>query len=161
MLAVETYAFSHGFDYGISLRMLLKSMKLEIPLYIFTDSKFIFDTITASKHLRELRLMNEIADIRHAYRENEITNIAWIRSDQNIADNFTRHHGNNILRNAIETGRLNFIIEQWVYKDNEIKFAKEKERMWLDETDYLVCSILCFHLLWDAATVVLYRQFVM
>jgi len=58
MLAVETYAFSHGFDYGISLRMLLKSMKLDIPLYIFTDSKCIFDTITSSKRLRELRLMN-------------------------------------------------------------------------------------------------------
>lgn len=118
MLASETYAFSLGSDYGVSLRMLFKSMHIEMPLYIFTDYKSIFDTITASKRLRELRLMNEIADIRRAYRQSEITNVAWIRSEQNTADNLTRHNGNDISRKSIETGRLEFTIKQWVYKDN-------------------------------------------
>lgn len=117
MLAGEVYAFSQGYDYGVSIRMMFKAMNIDIPLYIFTDSKSIFDTITASKRLRELRLMNDIADIRRAYRVNEITNIAWVRSAQNIADNFTRHVGNDILVNAMQTGRLKFVIEQWVFKD--------------------------------------------
>jgi len=134
MLASETYAFSLGYDYGMSLRMLFSSMSIDIPLYIFTDAKSIFDTITASKRLRELRLMNEISDVRRAYREREITNVAWIRSEQNIADNLTRSNGNDILRRTMESGKLDFVIEQWVYKDDataqgnkNVGKGKEKE----------------------------------
>jgi hypothetical protein len=57
MLACETYAFSLGYEYGISLRMLLKEISIDIPLYVLTDCKSIFDTITTSKWLHELRLM--------------------------------------------------------------------------------------------------------
>ena len=89
MIASESHAFSHGFDYGISLRLLFRQMSLHLPLYIFTDSKSIFDKITASKRLREIRLMNEISEIRRAYKSDEITNIAWIRSQHNAADCFT------------------------------------------------------------------------
>ena len=117
MLASETYAFSTGYDYGVSLRMLFKQMCIFLPLYVFTDCKSIFDTITASKRLRELRLRNEIADIRRAYRVNEIKNTGWIRSEQNAAGNLTRHHGNAILNYAMTIGYLKFTIEQWVYRD--------------------------------------------
>ena len=82
MLASETYSFSLGYHYDISPHMLFQCMKLEIKLYVFTDCESIFDTITASKRFRELRLMNEIADIRRAYRQGEITNVAWIRSEK-------------------------------------------------------------------------------
>lgn len=33
--------------------------------------------------------MNGIADIRRVYCDNEITNIGWIRSQQNVADKFS------------------------------------------------------------------------
>ena len=82
---------------------------------MFTDSKSIFDTITASKRMKELRFLNEIADIRRAYKDNEITNVAYIRSEDNIADNLTKFIGNGILRKALETGRLDFTIQEWVY----------------------------------------------
>lgn len=117
MLAGKVYAFSQGYDYSVSMKMMFKRMKIDVPLYIFTDSKSIFDTITASKRLRELRLMNDVTDICRAYRVNEINNIGWVRSKQNIADNFTRHTGNDILANAMRTGRLEFVIEQWVFKE--------------------------------------------
>ena len=73
------------------------AMDIQLPLFIFTDGKCIFDTITASKHRRELRLMNDISKIRRAYRRNEISNVAWVRSKQNRADNLTRLDGNSIL----------------------------------------------------------------
>lgn len=119
MIAGEAHAFSQGFDYGISLNLLFKKMCVHLPLYVFTDSKSIFDTITASKRLKELRLMNDIADIRRAYKDNEITNVAWVRSEDNVADNLTRFKGNNILRHAMETGTLRFTIQEWVYKDGD------------------------------------------
>lgn len=121
MLAGETYAFSEGYDYGVSLRLLMKAMHCDVPLYVLTDAKSIFDTITKSKRLREIRLMQEIADIRRAYRQNEITNIAWIRSEQNIADNLTRLRGNAILARTMETAFLRFTIQEWVYKEDAVK----------------------------------------
>lgn len=117
MLASETYSFSNGYNYGVSLSSLYNSMKINLPLYLFTNSKIIFDTITASKRLQELRLMNDISEIRRAYKSNEITNVAWIKSAQNIADNLTRFHGNDILVNTMESGKINLVIEQWIYKD--------------------------------------------
>lgn len=61
--------------------------------------------------------MNDIVDIRRAYRVNEISNIGCIRSKQNVADKFTRHIGIEILDNAMRTGRLDFVIEQWVFQE--------------------------------------------
>lgn len=112
MLAGELYAFSMGYDYSMSLRMVFRQINVELPLYIFNDAKSIFDTITASERLRELRSMADTADIRRAYKHNEITNVAWVRSQQNIADNFTPRNGNNTLLQTMRTGKLDFTIEQ-------------------------------------------------
>lgn len=49
MLAGETYAYLIGYEYGVCLRMVFKKMSVDIPLYVFTYCKSIFDTITASK----------------------------------------------------------------------------------------------------------------
>lgn len=80
MLVSETSDFSLGYDYIFSLRTFFSNMSIMIPLDILTDFKSIFYTITTSKCLRELRLMNVIAGIRSAYRNDEIKNVAWIRS---------------------------------------------------------------------------------
>lgn len=61
--------------------------------------------------------MNDIADIRRGDRVKEITNVAWVRSTQSVSDNSTRHVGNDILANAMQTGELDFVIEQWVFKE--------------------------------------------
>lgn len=112
MIAVETCEFSNGFDYGISLKFLFKPMKSNLPLYILTESKIIFDTVKASKKLKELHLMNDMSEIGRAYRNNEITNVAWIKISQNIAKNLTRLNGNQILPHAMRTGKLDFKIEK-------------------------------------------------
>lgn len=39
ILAGEVYAFSQGYDYGTTIMMMFKSIKLDVSLYIFTDSK--------------------------------------------------------------------------------------------------------------------------
>lgn len=62
--------------------------------------------------------MNEIAVIQRAHRQSEISNVAWIRSEQNIGDSLIRHNHNGILHKAMETGRLDFTKKQWIYKDN-------------------------------------------
>lgn len=110
MLAGATYEISQGYDYGNSLKHVLNKMGKTIPLFIMTDSKSISDTISKSKRLRELRLMNYFTDMRCAYSEDKITNIGWIRSYSNIADNLTRENGNHLLDNVFVTSYLQFTI---------------------------------------------------
>lgn len=38
MLTGETYAFSNGLDYAMSIKMLFKALEIVILLYIFIDS---------------------------------------------------------------------------------------------------------------------------
>lgn len=97
---------------------MFKSMKISILFYIFTGSKSIFDLLTASKHLRELRLMNYITNIRRSYCVNKFSNIGWILSKKSVTDTLTRHIGSDIFDNSMQTGGLYFVIEQWVYKEN-------------------------------------------
>lgn len=62
--------------------------------------------------------MNEVADFWRTYRNNEIPNVAWVQSNCNITDIFTRDR-NNILLETMRTSNTKFIIEQCVCKDNE------------------------------------------
>lgn len=126
------HAFSNRFNYATSIKILFHAMGIKLTLYVFTDAKSIFDTITASKGLWELRLMNNISEIRRAYKENKIDDVAWIRSEPNIADDLTRLVGNSILLNTLRSGVLKFVIKQWVCKDDDytsqnLNPKKEKE----------------------------------
>lgn len=85
-------------------------MNIYVSVYIITDSKSKFDTITASKRLCELHLLNDMADIHRAYPVKEINISAWVRSSENDYGNLTCHVGNDIPPNAIRTERLSFII---------------------------------------------------
>lgn len=116
-LAFKVYTFTQGYDYEVDTMMMFKSMKNNILLYIFRDSESISDTATTSKRLHELRLMNDIAEIRRAYRLNDISSIGWVRSYQKIAGKFTRYVENDILDDAMQTGNLEFDIEQWIFKE--------------------------------------------
>ena len=89
---------------------------LHVQTVMFTDAKSIFDTITKSRKPRQMRLMNDIADVRRAYRPNEVENIAWIRSKHNIANNLTRRIGNPLLLGTLSTSNLPFDIEEWNLK---------------------------------------------
>ncbi len=79
------------YDVGLPFKILLQDMlSREFKLYILTDCKSLFDTITKYRRTKELQLMYEISDIRRAYESTEITNIAWIRTDNNIAESLAR-----------------------------------------------------------------------
>lgn len=58
--------------------------------------------------------MNNISKIRRAYKGNEIDNVDWIGSEQNIADHLTRLAGNGILLTKLHSGTLHFILERRV-----------------------------------------------
>lgn len=93
----ETYEFLQNQNYEIDLKLILNKLNRSDPLFILKHCESIFYTATASKRLWDSHLINEIADICRTYRENGITDDAWIRSKQNITDSPTRNKRNPIL----------------------------------------------------------------
>lgn len=142
MLASKTYAISNGFDYAMSIKMLCHTSGIKTPLYVFTHAESIFDTITASKKLCELHLTNEILEIRCTYKANKIDNVAWICSEQNIADDQTRLLENGILLNTLQSGTLHFIIGQRDCREEDHSTSKmiENKKMCFYWPGLNICS---------------------
>lgn len=89
-MGAEVLAFADGFDYGYLLQHVVQRMiGSAIPLKMFTDSDSLFKTIVQSTTTTERRLMIDIEAAREAYGRQEISDVGWIRSEDNPADGLT------------------------------------------------------------------------
>ncbi|CDF36780.1 unnamed protein product [Chondrus crispus] len=93
----EIFALADGFDRAFMLGHDLERMyDRKIPLYVLTDSKQVFDTITKASKTTERRLLIDIAAARQAYNRQEISNIGLVASEDMVADGLTKtnagHH---------------------------------------------------------------------
>lgn len=59
-------------DYTSSRRFHFLAMEKNRSLFISTGRKAVFDTITASKRLKEVWMMNDPADLCRAYNDMEL-----------------------------------------------------------------------------------------
>ena len=117
VLGAEVYAFCDAMDVGISFQLALQPILGRlIPVRMLTDSKSLFDTITRRSQTSEKRLLIDLATVRDSYRRKEITDVAWIRSEYNLADSMTKSSRENILTEVLHTGVLNHPIEQWIVR---------------------------------------------
>lgn len=91
------------------------AVDVKLLLRIFIDCTFIFDT-TASKHLRELKLIIDKLDTIKKYHQNRITNITWLRSRKKIAGNIHLDDGNSTYLGVMKTGRRR-CHRKWVCKN--------------------------------------------
>lgn len=128
MLASEMYAFSDEFDYAVSVKLLFKAVGIGVPICLFTNSKSIFSTITDSWRLREVRLKNVISEIGRAYRNNGIDNVAWSRSEQNVAETLTRLNGKEMLINKMRTGNLIFTTRKCACKEDIVFGSNQSQK---------------------------------
>lgn len=85
----KTYAFLNGFVYAMSIKMQFYTTDTGIAVDVFTNSKIILDSITALKRLWKQSLVNHISEICRDCKENKIYNVAWIYSEQKVADDLT------------------------------------------------------------------------
>lgn len=101
-------------------RSVSKTLKMGIlgVWFISTNSKIIFDTITASTRILELHVMKEIAKIGRACRANYWDNVELISSEKIGVDKPIQFNGNSILMEALRTCTLNFTIEKEIHKRN-------------------------------------------
>lgn len=117
VLGSEVYAFCDGMDVGISFQLALEPiLGRKVNLNMYTDSKSLFDTIITRSQTSEKRLLIDISSVREAYRKKEISNVAWVRSEYNLADALTKESKENILNSVLETWLLNHPVEQWIIR---------------------------------------------
>lgn len=129
MLGSELYAFCDGLDIGLAYSVALQpALGKRIPVRMYTDSKSLFDTITKRSQTSEKRLLIDLATVREAYRKKEIDNIAWIRSECNLADGMTKEKRKECLSRVLEKGILDHPVEQWIIRINPDKKEFSRKR---------------------------------
>lgn len=72
-------------------------MNLDIFIFMFTDSKRIFNLITQRKRPTERHLAIIVAAVHNAYRKFEIERVGPVRGEYNLADSVSKNKHNDKL----------------------------------------------------------------
>jgi hypothetical protein len=91
-------------------------LRQTIPLTMLTDSSSLFSVITRSTTTLEKRLMIDLATVRDAYAAQELSDVGLLRHETNPADGLTRAARCPALEDVLDSGKLNFPVEQWVVR---------------------------------------------
>jgi transposase InsO family protein len=119
VLAAELYALSGAYDHAFTLRHTLESLlKRRLAIFLFTDSRTLFSSITTLCKLTEKRLLIDIAVLRDAYRTGDLDNLCWVESRYMLADPMTKVKGNEYLSEVLTTFIINHPIGLWVRKQD-------------------------------------------
>lgn len=114
-MGAETLAFVNAFDNALLIKHDLKRMlNMDIPILMITDSEALFRILTRVRYTTERRLEIDIASARQAYSTKEISNIGWIHTDDNYADDLTKIGGNGALLRLLKTHQVKHEIRQWI-----------------------------------------------
>jgi hypothetical protein len=117
VFASELLAFADMIDQAITLRVELSTLlSQDIPLQALTDSKSLFDVMTKRSATSERRLMLDIACAQDAWTKQDISDIGFIRSAENIADGLTKQMKQASLLKVLETSQLDVKVEQWIVR---------------------------------------------
>lgn len=118
ILGGETCAVAEAFDSAFVLKYDLKLLlKRHIPITMYTDSKSLFDIIAKCSNTAEKRFQIDLAAVEKGYGSQEISDIAFIRSEYNPADALTKVTRSDLLENILDKNILEHPIEQWGNKN--------------------------------------------
>lgn len=94
-----------------------------IPITTLIDSESLFELIVKSTSTTKERLMTDVRATHEAF-QNEMSDIGWIRSNENTADGLTKTWRCLALEDLMNTGVLTTKVEQWI--DRKEKGDMEK-----------------------------------
>lgn len=113
----ELYAFTDAFDAAfILVQDLRRGMNQDIPIFMFTDSKQVFDIMTRGKRPMEKRLAIDVAAACNAYRRFEIERVGLVRGEDNPADALSKIHHNGMLHKLIENNKDETPVQEWIVR---------------------------------------------
>lgn len=79
---------------------------------MFTYSKSLFDIITKCSTTTEKRLLIHVKAVREDYEKFELSDVGFVRSENNPSDGFTKLNCNDALFKILSTNKCDFDIEQ-------------------------------------------------
>ena len=117
VLSAEVIAFADLFDDALAIRSQLEhALQDTVPMHLLTDSKSLFDVISKGSRTSEKRIMLDIHATKQAYQSREISNIGFVRSENNLADGLTKEKKQRALFDAMVTGKHEIVCEQWIIR---------------------------------------------
>lgn len=72
-------------------------ISFKITIVMMTESMILFDVLTKATCVTEKRLMIHVCIVKGAYEKMKFKNVAFIRSEFNPADAFTKVEQNSVL----------------------------------------------------------------
>ena len=119
--------FDIGYVLGHALRTIAARLGLPpVPLVICTDSYSLYDCLVKLGTTTEKRLMIDLMALRQSYERREISEVRWIRGEDNPADAMTKATANAALERLVTTNRLEVRLEAWVER-RKATLANAKE----------------------------------
>jgi hypothetical protein len=110
-------AFADGFDAAYSLKHDLQTiLKRSVDILMYIDSLSLFDVITKSSTTAEKRLMIDLVVVREAYDRMEIAQLAFLRTNWNLAYALTKVSRNTYLETILTTETIDHLVAQWVVR---------------------------------------------
>jgi hypothetical protein len=122
VLASELYGTAHGFDIGVAIKSTIdKTLQVDLPLILYTDSKSLYDCIVRLGTTQEKRLMINVMCLRQAYERRLITEVRWINGESNPADAMTKAKPCIALSQLIDSNKIDLQAIEWVERTETAK----------------------------------------
>ena len=113
VLAAEVIAFADMFDDAFTIRsQLQQALRKDVVMHLSTDSKCLFQIISKSSRTNEKRPMLDICATRQAYKQKQISNISFVRSERNLADGLNKPRKGKALYDLCHTDLHEIEVEQ-------------------------------------------------
>lgn len=105
-MAAEIYAFVDLFDTAF---ITAKDPKIisdfDVPNFMFTHSKQLFDAVSKGKTTTKKPLMTDITSVRQSYKEFEIKHVGLVEDMDDPADGMCKIKCNGVLLRILNTGK--------------------------------------------------------
>ena len=79
----------------------------QIPVMAFTDNKSLWENLHNTRQCEEKLLRNSIALVKEMVERAEVQNVAWVDTNEMLADTLTKKGGNAWwIKSVIENNKL-------------------------------------------------------
>ena len=121
VLYAEVIAFTDLFDDAMAIRSQIEhALQEPVPMNLMTNLKSFFDIISKGSRTSEERAMLEILATRQAYQRQKISNIGFLRSEDNLADRFTKEKKQGALLQMMLDESHVKVCEHWIIRGQQV-----------------------------------------
>ena len=132
----ELYIIAHDFDLNVVLKATLsRVLQSDVFMMICTDSKSLYEYFVKLGITHEKRLMIDVMSLRQLYKRREITEVRWIKRNNNSADSMTKNRLFAALKTLIDTNRVNLATFEWMKREIRIEGAESSR--WSNLSDQI------------------------